>query len=186
MIFFRRFLDASADCLASRSPRCAFASFGGIFFGYDSGYINGVLASTEFIQAIAGRDATSISTSHTSLIVSILSAGTFFGALIAGDLADMLGRRPTIIAGCGIVSLAFLRSCFSRFSLTPFFRTVPRRCCHPNVRCQCPRHHRHRPSRRWFRSRIRLGHHHPLHVGNLPSQGPWSPRFGLPVLHHHR
>jgi len=24
---------------------CAFASFGGIFFGYDSGYINGVLGS---------------------------------------------------------------------------------------------------------------------------------------------
>lgn len=39
---------------------------------------------------------------HQSLIVSILSAGTFFGALIAGDLADMMGRRMTIIAGCGI------------------------------------------------------------------------------------
>jgi hypothetical protein len=24
---------------------CAFASFGGIFFGYDSGYINGVIGS---------------------------------------------------------------------------------------------------------------------------------------------
>jgi len=29
---------------------CAFASFGGIFFGYDSGYINGVNASAYFIQ----------------------------------------------------------------------------------------------------------------------------------------
>jgi MFS family permease len=37
-----------------------------------------------------------------SLITSILSAGTFFGALIAGDLADFIGRRLTIIAGCGI------------------------------------------------------------------------------------
>lgn len=35
-----------------------------------------------------------------SLIVSILSAGTFFGALIAGDIADFIGRRFTIIAGC--------------------------------------------------------------------------------------
>ena len=35
-----------------------------------------------------------------SLITSILSAGTFFGALIAGDLADYFGRRTTIIAGC--------------------------------------------------------------------------------------
>jgi len=80
---------------------CAFASFGGIFFGYDSGYINGVLASPVFIQAIApGQKA--ISSSHTSLIVSILSAGTFFGALIAGDCADMFGRRITIITGCAI------------------------------------------------------------------------------------
>jgi SP family sugar:H+ symporter-like MFS transporter len=38
----------------------------------------------------------------TSLITSILSAGTFFGALIAGDLADFFGRRFTIVAGCGI------------------------------------------------------------------------------------
>jgi MFS transporter, SP family, sugar:H+ symporter len=37
-----------------------------------------------------------------SLIVSILSLGTFFGAIIAGDLADFIGRRTTIIAGCGI------------------------------------------------------------------------------------
>ena len=40
-----------------------------------------------------------------SLIVSILSAGTFFGALFAGSLADWVGRRSTIIAGCGIFSL---------------------------------------------------------------------------------
>merc|ERR1712000_272925 len=81
---------------------CAFASFGGIFFGYDSGYINGVAASKEFIEAIMGPGATALSSSRSSLITSILSAGTFFGALIAGDLADMMGRRPTIIAGCGI------------------------------------------------------------------------------------
>jgi sugar porter (SP) family MFS transporter len=81
---------------------CAFASFGGIFFGYDSGYINGVLSSRQFITAIQGADADEISASNTSLIVSILSAGTFFGALIAGDLADRFGRRWTIISGCGI------------------------------------------------------------------------------------
>ena len=37
-----------------------------------------------------------------SLTTSILSAGTFFGAIIAGDLADMIGRRTTIILGSGI------------------------------------------------------------------------------------
>merc|ERR1712093_365350 len=42
---------------------CAFASFGGIFFGYDSGYINGVLASQVFIDAIEGPGAEEISAS---------------------------------------------------------------------------------------------------------------------------
>jgi len=81
---------------------CAFASFGGIFFGYDSGYINGVNGSSIFIQAVEGPDATKLSSPHQSLIVSILSAGTFFGAIIAGDLADMMGRKWTIIMGCVI------------------------------------------------------------------------------------
>jgi sugar porter (SP) family MFS transporter len=37
-----------------------------------------------------------------SLVTSILSAGTFFGAIIAGDVADFIGRRITIILGCMI------------------------------------------------------------------------------------
>lgn len=84
---------------------CAFASFGGIFFGYDSGYINGVLGSKIFIQAVEGATATKISESNTSLIVSILSCGTFFGALIAGDVADWIGRKWTVIMGCVIYAL---------------------------------------------------------------------------------
>ncbi|GAA5993338.1 hypothetical protein JCM10908_001435 [Rhodotorula pacifica] len=102
-------LQGTADVNAIEAPvtikaylLCVFASFGGIFFGYDSGYINGVLASKVFIRAIEGADATVISSSNTSLITSILSAGTFFGALIAGDLADRFGRRWTIISGCVI------------------------------------------------------------------------------------
>ena len=81
---------------------CAFASFGGIFFGYDSGYINGVTGSAVFIEIIEGPGQKALSGPHQSLIVSILSAGTFFGAIIAGDVADRMGRRNTIVAGCGI------------------------------------------------------------------------------------
>ncbi|KAG5954567.1 hypothetical protein E4U13_004098 [Claviceps humidiphila] len=84
---------------------CAFASFGGIFFGYDSGYINGVLGSKIFIEAVEGVGQTAVSESNTSLIVSILSCGTFFGALIAGDLADFIGRKWTVILGCVIYAL---------------------------------------------------------------------------------
>merc|ERR1711933_578476 len=86
---------------------CAFASFGGIFFGYDSGYINGVTGSETFIELIEGPPPADVaaadyalSGSHLSLITSILSAGTFFGAIIAGDVADIIGRKWTIIAGC--------------------------------------------------------------------------------------
>ena len=38
--------------------------------------------------------------SEKSLMVSILSCGNFFGALIAGDMSDWIGRRITIILGC--------------------------------------------------------------------------------------
>jgi hypothetical protein len=79
---------------------CAFASFGGIFFGYDSGYINGVNGSKLFIHQVEGPTATALSTPHTSLITSILSAGTFFGAVIAGDVAERIGRKWTVIIGC--------------------------------------------------------------------------------------
>ncbi|KAJ4393993.1 hypothetical protein N0V93_003210 [Gnomoniopsis smithogilvyi] len=79
---------------------CAFAAFGGIFFGYDSGYISGVMGMKTFYTLIEGPDATALNATNKSLITSILSAGTFFGALIAGDFADWVGRRPTIILGC--------------------------------------------------------------------------------------
>ncbi|KAF9157669.1 hypothetical protein BGX20_003780 [Mortierella sp. AD010] len=81
---------------------CVFASFGGIFFGYDSGYIGGVQGMDYFIKMISGPDATELLSWQSSLIVSILSAGTFCGALIAGDLADFFGRRFTIIVGSAI------------------------------------------------------------------------------------
>ncbi|KAG0653028.1 Major facilitator-type transporter ecdD [Hyphodiscus hymeniophilus] len=93
---------------------CAFASFGGIFFGYDSGYIGGVMGMPYFIHLYTGlpypganataaeKAAFALPASKKSTITSVLSAGTFFGALIAGDLADWFGRRTTIILGCGI------------------------------------------------------------------------------------
>src|SRR4051794_21460445 len=70
---------------------CAFAAFGGIFFGYDSGYINGVMGMRFFIHQFTdlpypAADASTaemaafvIPAWRQSLIVSILSAGTFIG-----------------------------------------------------------------------------------------------------------
>lgn len=39
-----------------------------------------------------------ITASESSLIVSILSAGTFFGALAAAPLSDLIGRRLGLLA----------------------------------------------------------------------------------------
>ncbi|KAG7891220.1 hypothetical protein KL908_003973 [Ogataea polymorpha] len=91
---------------------CAFGAFGGILFGYDSGYISGVMGMDYFIHEFTGKvkhgdDDSSfvVGSSQKSLITSILSAGTFFGAVCAGDLADMFGRRTIIVTGCSIYSV---------------------------------------------------------------------------------
>lgn len=88
---------------------CAFSAFGGIFFGYDSGYISGVMGMNYFIEhfepldaSLAGTKTFVLAAWKKSLITSILSAGTFFGAIIAGDVADFIGRRTTVIIGCFI------------------------------------------------------------------------------------
>ncbi|TKA80260.1 hypothetical protein B0A49_01819 [Cryomyces minteri] len=95
---------------------CAFAAFGGIFFGYDTGWMGGVLGMKYFIRQYTGlpypdpNDALAVTNFHLtardqSLTTSILSAGTFFGAIAAGAIADFIGRRATIIMGCVIFSI---------------------------------------------------------------------------------
>ncbi|KAH6659848.1 general substrate transporter [Truncatella angustata] len=98
---------------------CAFAAFGGIFFGYDTGWMSGVMAMPYFISLYTGipydyatsspigvdASAFVLPTSQQSLFTSMLSCGTFFGALIGGDIADFIGRRPTIIAGCFVFTV---------------------------------------------------------------------------------
>ncbi|MCJ1477911.1 hypothetical protein MMC13_006585 [Lambiella insularis] len=95
---------------------CAFAAFGGIFFGYDTGWMGGVLGMKFFIRQYTGlqypdpNDKAAVTAFHLSaqdqsLTTSILSAGTFFGAIIAGDVADFIGRRMTIITGCLVFSI---------------------------------------------------------------------------------
>lgn len=116
-------IAATADASRIEAPvtakayfMCAFAAFGGIFFGYDSGYINGVMGMKTFIDLHSDlpeslwdnpdtKSQYAISSSTKSLIVSILSCGTFFGAIIAGDVADFIGRRTTVILGTMIFNV---------------------------------------------------------------------------------
>ena len=113
---------------------CAFAAFGGIFFGYDTGWMSGVLGMDYFIKLYTGLEYPNVaypdttSAAHTnyasnifkipsweqSLTTSILSAGTFFGAIAAGDVADFIGRRWTIIIGC----LVFIVGCIMETAST--------------------------------------------------------------------
>ncbi|OGM43502.1 MFS monosaccharide transporter [Aspergillus bombycis] len=107
-------LHATADVERIEAPvswkaylLCAFSSLGGIYFGYDSGYINGVNGIADWVDII-DPGHTTLTASHSSLIVSILSAGTFFGAVIAGDVAEWIGRKWTVICGCVIYAIGIV------------------------------------------------------------------------------
>ncbi|KAI9818980.1 MAG: High-affinity glucose transporter rgt2 [Thelocarpon impressellum] len=86
-----------------------FVSFGGILYGYDTGTIGGILAmkywrdtfSTGFTNP--KDNLPDVSGSETSLIVSILSAGTFIGALCASPMGDIVGRRWGLIWSTGLI-----------------------------------------------------------------------------------
>ncbi|KAF1988877.1 putative transporter, partial [Aulographum hederae CBS 113979] len=89
-----------------------FAAFGGILYGYDTGTISGIQNMSywrkEFFPDLnAGVTSnnpadTRVDDSEISLIVSILSVGTFVGALAAGYLADITGRKWGLILSAGI------------------------------------------------------------------------------------
>lgn len=108
---------------------CAFAAFGGVFFGYDTGWMGGVAIMPYFVSMHTGKPYNyelqepknfALPSSTVSLMTSILSCGTFFGSLIAGDLADFIGRRTTIIYGCFIFSLGCLLQVISSDQLVLF------------------------------------------------------------------
>ncbi|KAE8347468.1 hypothetical protein BDV24DRAFT_122172 [Aspergillus arachidicola] len=94
------------DATGSAAPAILiglFVAFGGVLFGYDTGTISGILAmpywrklfSTGYINP--SDNYPDVTSSQSSMIVSLLSAGTFFGALGAAPIADYFGRRLAMI-----------------------------------------------------------------------------------------
>lgn len=79
-------------------------------YRYDTGTISGIMAmpywknlfSTGYRNSNGDLD---ITTSQESSIVSILSAGTFFGALASPLLADFFGRRPALMISTWVFNL---------------------------------------------------------------------------------
>ena len=136
-----------------------------------------------------------LSSSDKSLMTSILSCGTFFGALISGDVADLIGRRPTIIAGCGVFSIGCILEIASTNQIvlfvigrlvaglgksTPFAQAIAGR-----LLCLC-RERQNVLMRVPPRCRLHQRHHHLVHVRDQPEEGSRRASLGLPVLHHAR
>lgn len=98
----------------------SFAAFGGVLYGYDTvsivhslyvlhsnsflqGVINGLKVMPAFLKTFGSIQADGeygLSTNEESLIVSILSAGTFCGALLGAPIGDWIGRKFGIMIGC--------------------------------------------------------------------------------------
>lgn len=111
----------TADGIGAHAPKnklagvmmTSFAAFGGILFGYDTGTINGIKDMKDWLRTFGAPNSDlvnhptgyAITSSQESLVVSILSAGTFFGALLGSPVADILGRKRGIILAALIFSV---------------------------------------------------------------------------------
>ncbi|TYJ53870.1 hypothetical protein B9479_005491 [Cryptococcus floricola] len=90
---------------------CFFAAFGGWVFGYDIGYISGCLIMPNFIEHMGQDDGTGayfLSSQRQSIITSLLSAGTFFGALLQSFTSDRLGRKGSILFWSAIFTVGII------------------------------------------------------------------------------
>ncbi|KAJ7045135.1 general substrate transporter [Mycena alexandri] len=78
----------------------------GFLFGYDIGVISGCLIMPDFIDRFGQFDATTgqmvLTNSRQSIITSLLSAGTFVGALAQAFTSDRFGRRGSILMWSGV------------------------------------------------------------------------------------
>ncbi|KAI3321047.1 general substrate transporter [Xylariaceae sp. AK1471] len=78
------------------------ASIGGFMFGYVSGQISGYFYMEDFARRFgepqSDPNANPFSAARQGTIVGLLAVGCLLGALIAGKLADTLGRRLAISA----------------------------------------------------------------------------------------
>lgn len=116
----------------------AFSAFGGILFGYDTGVISGIKEMREWLQEFGHQVPVStdapfgwtITSSTESLVVSILSAGTFVGALLAAPTADILGRKWVRLFSLSICCL-ILTSSPSRVSSWLVLSSVSVSLCKP-------------------------------------------------------
>jgi sugar porter (SP) family MFS transporter len=81
-------------------------ALGGILFGYDTGVVGGVLPNiANHFKLVGPFDK--------GLVVAILLAGAAVGALVAGRVADQIGRRPAIFITSVVFVVGLLLSAFA-------------------------------------------------------------------------
>ncbi|EKM61706.1 uncharacterized protein PHACADRAFT_248481 [Phanerochaete carnosa HHB-10118-sp] len=98
----------------------AFIAFGGFLFGYDIGVISGCLIMPDFQRrfgTVAADGTPSLSAARQSIITSLLSAGTFVGALAQAFTADRFGRRASILIWSAIFTVGTAIQTGTTFSI---------------------------------------------------------------------
>ena len=84
----------------------AVTALGGLLFGYDTGVVSGALL---FLK----KDFGGLSSFQQELVTSLLLIGAMVGALLAGKVADKIGRRPTIMITACIFVVGVLLAAFA-------------------------------------------------------------------------
>lgn len=98
---------------------CAFAVVGAFLYGYDGTYFTGILAMKTFVRdyGVETNGVYAITTSDESLLTSIVQAGEFCGALLAGPIGDWGGRRAGFFTACFFVTLGVVLQLIVRGSV---------------------------------------------------------------------
>jgi sugar porter (SP) family MFS transporter len=84
----------------------ALTALGGLLFGYDTGVVSGALL---FLK----NDFGGLSSFQQELVTSLLLVGAMVGALTAGRIADVIGRRKTILVTAMIFVAGVLLAAFA-------------------------------------------------------------------------
>src|ERR1700691_2059685 len=81
-------------------------ALGGLLFGYDTGVVSGALL---FVK----KDFGGLSSFQEELITSLLLVGAVVGALLAGRVADLIGRRLTVLITAAVFVVGVLLAAFT-------------------------------------------------------------------------
>ncbi|KAK4574072.1 hypothetical protein LTR86_001833 [Recurvomyces mirabilis] len=110
---------------------CGFGSLGDALFGYNSGIMSGLLVNPVFIAKFyknyggANGSLDAVNPSITGISVSCLQVTAAIGALVAGRLGDMIGRKKCVRIGAFIYFVtAFMQMFASSFAVFVAGRTI--------------------------------------------------------------